>query len=64
MLNKYYRILMKAMGSEFKIGATAYFKVAAIIVGLILLFVIAASAASPVFAAWDTRTGYGIGEGV
>lgn len=52
--------MIKEMWRELKVSFWTYIKVAAVILGLIALFVIAASAASPIFSAFDTITGYGV----
>ena len=49
---------MKALWQEFKCDAITYLKIAAIFLGLIALFVLAASACSPIFAVFDAATGY------
>jgi len=51
---------IKMMWAEFTFDFKSYLKIAVIILGLIALFVVAASAASPLFVAFDKLTGYGV----
>jgi hypothetical protein len=62
MKSMYFRIIIteviKGLFQDFRADTKFTIKVVLIVLGLIALFVIAASAASPVFAAFDRATGY------
>jgi hypothetical protein len=62
MKSMYFRIIVteviKGLFQDFRADARFTIKVVFIVLGVIALFVIAASASSPVFAAFDRATGY------